>query len=340
MAKDLLIRALRGERVAPIPWLPHIGTHAAQLLGVSAQHYLQDANLLARGALLCADRYRCDGIPLIDDPSMEAMTLGCTPHWSEQGPPSLISAPLSRLTPQQLSEHLPPLPGDTTGRWPTIIAAGAQLKSDLLRRDVALVGLAAGPCTIAYQLRGMMVFSDLFRHPECAEELFAYTGAVSAISAHIYAEIIGCDIVAIHDTAATMLQPAYFHRYVLPNIQQALLVIHRAGKTSSFWACGESVRVLREMAGSGVHSIAIDECMALSYVGDVAREYHIGFIGNFHVTAALFEETEEATVDVQRCINEGKRFPGYVFGLGGPLTRHINPRLLDEAVTAFLRQSS
>ncbi len=36
MAKELLIRALRGERVAPIPWLPHIGTHAAQLLGVSA----------------------------------------------------------------------------------------------------------------------------------------------------------------------------------------------------------------------------------------------------------------------------------------------------------------
>src|SRR5260221_12145716 len=49
MAKELLIRALRGERVAPIPWLPHIGTHAAQLLGVSAQQYLQDAELLARG---------------------------------------------------------------------------------------------------------------------------------------------------------------------------------------------------------------------------------------------------------------------------------------------------
>ena len=43
MAKELLIHALRGERVEQTPWLPHIGTHAAQLLDVSAERYLQDA---------------------------------------------------------------------------------------------------------------------------------------------------------------------------------------------------------------------------------------------------------------------------------------------------------
>ncbi len=90
------------------------------------------------------------------------------------------------------------------------------------------------------------------------------------------------------------------------------------------------------MAGSGAHSIAFDECMALSYVGEIAKAHHIGFIGNFHVTAALFEETEDPTADVQRCIDEGKRFPGYVFGLGGPLTRHMSISRLEAAVAAFL----
>ena len=89
------------------------------------------------------------------------------------------------------------------------------------------------------------------------------------------------------------------------------------------------------MAGSGAHSIALDECMALSYVGEITQEYHIGFIGNFHVTAVLFEETEDPTADVQRCMHEGKRFPGYVFGLGGPLTRHITLSRLEEAVAAY-----
>src|SRR5260370_38400926 len=236
MAKEPLIRALRGERVEQTPWLPHIGTHAAQLLDVSAERYLQDAELIARGAVLCAERYRCDGIPLLDDPQMEATALGCVAHWSEQGPPSIVSSPLYALRPEQVVGHRPPLPNETTGRWPTVIAAGIRAKPELEGRDVALVGIAAGPCTIAYQLRGMALFRDLFRHPECAARLFAYAGQVSAISARIYTEVIGCDIIAINDTPSTMLQPAYFRQYVLPNLQKALQVIHRAGKTSSLWA--------------------------------------------------------------------------------------------------------
>ncbi len=92
------------------------------------------------------------------------------------------------------------------------------------------------------------------------------------------------------------------------------------------------------MAGSGAQSIAFDECMDLAYVGEIAQEYHIGLIGNFHVTTTLFEETEDPIVDVQRCIDEGTRVPGYVFGLGGPLTQHISVPRLEAAVAAFLRR--
>src|SRR5258708_13819645 len=113
MGKELLMRALRGERVEQTPWLPHIGTHAAQLLEGSAERYLQDAELLARGAVLGADHYGCDGIPLLDDPQMEAIALGFRPHWSEQGPPSILSSPLYRLPPEQVVAQLPPLPSET-----------------------------------------------------------------------------------------------------------------------------------------------------------------------------------------------------------------------------------
>ena len=92
------------------------------------------------------------------------------------------------------------------------------------------------------------------------------------------------------------------------------------------------------MASSGAQSIAIDECMALDLVGEIAQAHHIGFIGNLHVSTVLFEETEEATVDVQRCMDEGQRFPGYVFGLGAPLTQHITISRLEEAVAAYRTQ--
>jgi len=89
------------------------------------------------------------------------------------------------------------------------------------------------------------------------------------------------------------------------------------------------------MASSGAQSIAIDECMALDCVGEVAQAHRVGFIGNLHVTSVLFEETEDVAGDVQRCMDEGKRFPGYVFGLGGPLTQHISVARLEEAIEVY-----
>ena len=68
----------------------------------------------------------------------------------------------------------------------------------------------------------------------------SHGGLHAAISRYLVAdldgEVIGCDIVAVNDTPATMLKPEYFQRYVLPNLQPAWQIIHRAGKTSSLWA--------------------------------------------------------------------------------------------------------
>jgi uroporphyrinogen-III decarboxylase len=89
------------------------------------------------------------------------------------------------------------------------------------------------------------------------------------------------------------------------------------------------------MAGSGAQSIAIDECMDLDMVGAVAQAHAIGFIGNLHVSAALFEEIEDAGIDAERCLATGGRFPGYVFGLGGPITQHIDPLQLEKAVATY-----
>ncbi len=89
------------------------------------------------------------------------------------------------------------------------------------------------------------------------------------------------------------------------------------------------------MASSGAHSIAIDECMSLDSVGAIAQQHHVGFIGNFHVSAVLSEETEEAASDVERCLREGRRYPGYVFGLGGPITQHVALSRMEAAVNAY-----
>lgn len=90
------------------------------------------------------------------------------------------------------------------------------------------------------------------------------------------------------------------------------------------------------MAASGAHSISVDECMPLDMIGEIAKEHGIGFTGNFHTTGVLFEENESSIEDARRCVEMGTRFPGYVFGLGAPITQYIDPLRLQKAVT-FVR---
>lgn len=78
--------------------------------------------------------------------------------------------------------------------------------------------------------------------------------------------------------------------------------------------------------------------MALDSVGAIAHQQHVGFIGNLHVSSVLFEETEEVASDVERCLQEGRRYPGYVFGLGGPITQHVALSRMEAAVNTYRQQ--
>jgi len=86
------------------------------------------------------------------------------------------------------------------------------------------------------------------------------------------------------------------------------------------------------MAASGADSIAVDECMPLGYVGHVAMAHGIGFSGNVRVSAAMGASVVTAYADAQVCMAAGSAFPGYVFGLGGPLPDDTPRELLSEAL--------
>jgi len=240
----LLLRALRGEWTATVPFLPYSGVWPARLLGVTADRYLHDATLLARGAVRLAREFGADGVPLMTDPQMEALSLGCKAHWSEVSPPSVASHPLGQVAAERFIEAdgdvFPPLPTGSEGRWPIVIEAGRRVRAELeggaSDRPVALIGMVSGPCTIATHLRGLALFRDVATHPAAADALFGFAGRVTAAAARIYVETIGCDVVVINDTPAAALKRTYVERYVTPHLQPALRIIHAAGRVSALWA--------------------------------------------------------------------------------------------------------
>lgn len=283
MAKQMLIDAYRGKKTQRAPWVPYAGVHCAFIIGESADKFLQDPKILAKGIVETAKRYKADGIPLLFDLSVEANSIGCDLKWWPDNVPSVTVHPCSSQTPQDAGLTLP---DKNSGRWPVIFEAAKIAKPQLEELDCAMMGLFCGPLTLASHLAGVRIFTDVYKNKEFAANVCKFAGEVGARAAEFYVEM-GCDIIANVDPVASQIRPETFREYVTPNTLEATKIIHDAGKTSSFFICGDATKVMEEVCKLGTHGFAIDEQMNLNFIRDLARKYGVGFGGNLKLTLAL-----------------------------------------------------
>lgn len=283
MAKQMLLDAYQGKKTDKAPWVPYAGVHCAFIINEPADKMLQDPELLAKGIVATAKRYKADGIPLLFDLSVEANAVGCGLKWWGDNVPSVTDHPCSAMTPAEAGLQLPT---KDSGRWPVIFAAAKIAKPQLEDLDCAMMGLFCGPLTLASHLAGVRIFTDVYKHPDFAAEVCKFAGEVGARSAELYAEM-GCDIIANVDPVASQIRPETFATYVTPNSQEANKVIHDAGKVSSFFICGDATKVMEEVCKIGTHGFAVDEQMNMNFIRDLARKYGLGFGGNLKLTLAL-----------------------------------------------------
>jgi len=310
MGKQDVIDAVKGLPTQKVPWVPYSGVHSAFLIKEPADKYLQNPDLMAKGVIFAAERYKADGIPLLFDLTVEAISMGCEHKWWPDNPPSITGHPLDKQT---LAESGIKIPGPKDGRWPVIIEAGKKVRAAL--PDVALYGILCGPLTLASHLRGVRIFTDVYKNKPLAKEIIDFAGEVAGEAARIYAEEIGCDVIAITDPVASQIKPETFREFVTPASQPAIKAIKKAGKVSSFFICGDATKVLEEVAQVGTDGFAIDEQLNLNYVRDVALKYGVGFGGNLKLTLALslglISPREDAIVSLA-----AGGMTGYVFAPG------------------------
>lgn len=311
MAKQRLIDAYRGKRTDIPPWVPYAGVHCAFLINEPADNMLKDPELLAKGVVNAAQRYKADGIPLVFDLSVEANSVGCDLKWWPDNVPSVTTHPCSDRTPEAAGIQLPT---KESGRWPVLFEAAKIAKPQLDEMDCVLMGLYCGPLTLAAHLAGVRIFTDVYKNPEFAHEVLKCAGEVGAIAAGFYAEM-GCEIIAIVDPVASQIKSETFQEFVTPNSQAAIKVIHDAGLTSSFFICGDCTKVLEDVCTIGTHGFAIDEQLNMNFVRDLARKHGVGFGGNLKLTLALslgiLSPREDAIVSLAAGPQEGYTYaPG------------------------------
>nr|HMN63331.1 uroporphyrinogen decarboxylase family protein [Anaerolinea sp.] len=133
--KELLLAALRHERVPAVPWVPFAGVHAGKLRGYSALEVLTDARKLVDSLLAVNQVYDPDGQPVIFDLQVEAEILGCDLVWAQSAPPSVASHPL-----ESKMEIPTRLPESRDGRLSMILEAMSEMKRTV-GEHTALYGL-------------------------------------------------------------------------------------------------------------------------------------------------------------------------------------------------------
>jgi len=310
MGKQDVIDAVKGLATEKVPWVPYSGVHSAFLIGEPADKYLQNPDLIAKGVIFAAERYKADGIPLLFDLTVEAISMGCDHKWWPDNPPSITGHPLDK---KSLAESGLKIPGPKDGRWPVIIEAGKKVRAAL--PDIALYGILCGPLTLASHLRGVRIFTDVYKNKTLAKEIIDFSGEVAGEAARIYAEEIGCDVIAITDPVASQIKPETFLEFVKPATQPAIKATKKAGKVSSFFICGDATKVLEEVATVGTDGFAIDEQLNLNYVRDIALKHKVGFGGNLKLTLALSLGLISSREDALISLAAGGS-TGYVFAPG------------------------
>lgn len=283
--RDLIFATFKKEKTDRVPWVPFAGVHAGSLLGYAADEVLQDGTKLLKAGLEVHRLYMPDGLPVHFDLQLEAEILGCDLRWAKDNPPSIVSHPL------QSADQVPEYDiKESDGRIPQILLAMRGLK-EAIGDETAIYGLFCGPFTLASHLRGTGLYLDMKRNPEFVHSLMAEMVRVGKRMVDFYVDA-GADIIAPVDPVVSQISPKHFQTFLSEPYSELLAYIRERGRLSSFFVCGNAIRVLEEMAKTKPDGISIDENIPMAEAKAITDRYDIVIGGNIPLTTTMMFGTQ------------------------------------------------
>jgi uroporphyrinogen decarboxylase len=296
--KHLLFDALQGKTTSRPAWVPFVGVHGGQLLGITAEEYLRSADRIVEGLGKAVELYQPDGLPVVFDVQIEAEVLGCELNWSNEGPPSVLTHPL------EMGQTLADLPEFSTdnGRFPLIGKALDRVRAQH-GETVAFYGLITGPFTLALHLLGNMIFLEMYDQPEKVGELLAFCRDVAIRTADFYLDH-GADVIAVVDPMTSQISPEHFEQFVTPYVNAIFDHVRDRRAYASLFVCGDATRNLDVMCETHCHNICVDENIDLGLLAGKARDAGKSVGGNLQLTTVLLlGNAADSARDAVRCMD-------------------------------------
>ncbi len=309
-SKQLVLDAIFNKETNRTPWVPFVGCHAASLIGVNAEEYFKNADLIVEGLTKAYELYKPDGLPALFDLQIEAEALGCKIIYAKDNPPSVSSHVLE--TGKSLYELK--VPTEKDGRFPLVLDATRRIV-ELLGDKIAIYGLITGPFTLALHLKGTDIFYDMADEPEEVHRLMEFCCKVCIATSKMYIDA-GCDIIAIVDPMTSQISSDSFSEYVSCYAKDIFEYIRGRNKGSSFFVCGNAKRNIEVMCKTKPDNISIDENIPLDYVIETCKPYGVSVGGNIKLTLTMLFGTRMDNVnDARNCMSTGGN-KGYILSPG------------------------
>lgn len=126
-------------------------------------------------------------------------------------------------------------------------------------------------------------------------------------------------VVKIHDdivwTSGPFVRPEWYRKYVFPNYKKFFAPLREAGKKIIFTSDGNYTQFVDDIADCGVSGFVLEPTTDMKYVAEKYGKTH-AFIGNADTRILLNGSKEEIYEEVKRCMDIGKKCPGFFMAVG------------------------
>ncbi len=294
---------LAGAPVDRAPNFDIMMQYAAHHIGQPLSRYYLDHRVLVAANLAVAEDFHLDILQAISDPYREAADHGLAVEFPKDGLP-LSKAPLL-VDPDDLAKLRPVAP--ESGRRMSDRLEAIRSFREQAGGQAPIMGWVEGALAEAADLRGVgQLMSDLYDRPEWVTDLveFCTEEAISFARGQIAA---GADIIGVGDAVCSQISPRMYRQFALPYEQRIFAAIREAGAVGRLHICGNTSRIVADMARSGAPIVDLDWMVDWAQAMRIlAEEGGVAACGNFDPVSVMLQGTPEQVQEaVLHCLATG-----------------------------------
>jgi len=313
---------LTGQPVDRTPNFDILMGFAARYIGANLWDYFQDHRVLCAASLAMVEPFGVDVVSTISDSYREPADLGARIEFPEDGLP-ICRQPL--LAQAADLGKLKPLA--SPGKRMEDIIDGARWLRERVAGQIPVMGWVEGALAQAVALRGdAALMLDFYDRPAFVRELLEFCCELEIAFAR-WQIAAGAHLIGLGDAIASQVSPRMYRELALPYEQRIFQAVHEMGASARLHICGNTTRILSDMARSGADIIDIDWMVDIRQAAQVFGA-GAALVGNFDPVAVMLNgsprQVEQAT---RACLLHGG--PKYISAAGCEIpegTPHENLR--------------